>query len=175
MAEVHVIGQIVGASNFPSSTLFCKWAFHAGGAWKVVSGLKEGQTHIDNPEYGETTYWCHPVDIHFATRGVQGWPKIHFQVYHQDRFGRCEIYGYGFIHVPTTPGNHVLECVTWRPVGSMRDQINQFFLGGGPQLKNPDVVYSGQDRYRLQTETMGVIHLELNVILRNFHKFGVEY
>lgn len=51
--------------------------------------------------------------IYYST----GWPKIHLQVYHQDQFGRSEIYGYGFCHVPTAPGCHSFECVTWRPVG----------------------------------------------------------
>ncbi|XP_069677121.1 B9 domain-containing protein 2-like isoform X1 [Periplaneta americana] len=174
MAEVHIIGQIIGASKFPNQSLFCKWGIHAGGGWKVISGLKEGQTHVDNPEYEVFSYWCHPIDIHFATKGIQGWPKLHLQVYHQDQFGRSEIYGYGFCHVPTASGNHILDCVTWRPVGSLQDQFVQYFLGGGPQLKNPDLVYSGNDRYRLQTETMGTVHLELGVILRNFDKYGIE-
>ncbi|XP_069677122.1 B9 domain-containing protein 2-like isoform X2 [Periplaneta americana] len=116
MAEVHIIGQIIGASKFPNQSLFCKWGIHAGGGWKVISGLKEGQTHVDNPEYEVFSYWCHPIDIHFATKGIQGWPKLHLQVYHQDQFGRSEIYGYGFCHVPTASGNHILDCVTWRPV-----------------------------------------------------------
>ena len=30
MAEVHVIGQIVGASGFPDHSLFCKWGIHTG-------------------------------------------------------------------------------------------------------------------------------------------------
>lgn len=38
----------------------------------MISGLKEGQTQVDNPAYGSVTYWCHPVDIHFATKGIQG-------------------------------------------------------------------------------------------------------
>lgn len=50
----------------------------------------------------------------------------------------------------------------------------RYFLGGGPQLKLPDLVYSGTDRYKLHTQTMGTVHLELNIILRNFEKFGVQ-
>ena len=30
MAEVHVIGQLVGASSFPGQSLFCKWGVHMG-------------------------------------------------------------------------------------------------------------------------------------------------
>lgn len=51
----------------------------------------------------------------------------------------------------------------------------QQFLGGGPQLRNPDVIYNGADRYRLQTVAMGKVHLSLSIILRNFDQYGVEY
>ena len=30
MAEVHIIGQIKGASGFPEHSLFCKWGIHMG-------------------------------------------------------------------------------------------------------------------------------------------------
>lgn len=30
MAEVHIIGQIIGASEFEENKLFCKWAFKTG-------------------------------------------------------------------------------------------------------------------------------------------------
>uniref|UniRef100_A0A8B9RVT3 B9 domain-containing protein 2 n=1 Tax=Accipiter nisus TaxID=211598 RepID=A0A8B9RVT3_9AVES len=72
MAEVHVIGQIVGASGFPQRRLFCKWGLHAGGAWKLLSGLGSGQTQVDDPQADDVAYWCHPLDVHFATKGLQG-------------------------------------------------------------------------------------------------------
>lgn len=31
--------------------------------------------------------------------------------------------GYGFCHVPTVPGLHEMECVTWKPTGSFKDQF----------------------------------------------------
>ena len=103
-----------------------------------------------------------------------GWPKIHFQVWHQDAYGRNELYGYGFCHLPTSPGTHEIDCPTWRPVGTMREQISQLFLGGGPQLRNPDLIYSGADRYHLRTMAMGKVHLQIGVIMRNFDKYGIE-
>ncbi|XP_067412763.1 B9 domain-containing protein 2 isoform X1 [Emydura macquarii macquarii] len=78
MAEVHIIGQIVGASGFPHSSLFCKWGIHTGGAWKLLSGLREGQTQVDHPQLDDVAYWSHPIDVHFATKGLQGqsWRRI---------------------------------------------------------------------------------------------------
>ena len=36
MAEVHLIGQLVGASGFPSQSLFCKWGVHIG-EWQLLT------------------------------------------------------------------------------------------------------------------------------------------
>ena len=102
-----------------------------------------------------------------------GWPKLKFEVYHQDDYGRNELYGYGFCHLPTSPGTHNIECVTWRPTGTSREQISQFFIGGAPQLRNPDLVHSAE-RYALSTSAMGKIHLQLGIIFRNFDRYGVE-
>ena len=115
-----------------------------------------------------------PVFSFYPIIPISGWPKIHFQVWHQDSFGRNELYGYGFCHLPTSPGIHNIECPTWRPSGTYREQVSQSFLGGGPQLKNPDLIYSGADRYKLHTVAMGTIHLQLGVILRHFDKYGIE-
>lgn len=49
-----------------------------------------------------------------------------------------------------------------------------FFLGGNPELKDEASIYTTQDRQNLRTQAMGNIELRLNIILRNFDKFGVE-
>ncbi len=77
--------------------------------------------------------------------------------------------------MPLTPGYHDLECVTWRPVGNMKDQITSYFVGGSVQLKNPDIAHTSSELYRLKTVSMGKVYLKLNVILRNFDKYGVEF
>ena len=50
MAEVHIIGELVGANGFPSGSLSCKWGLTLGSAWKVLEGLQEGQTQVDHPQ-----------------------------------------------------------------------------------------------------------------------------
>ncbi len=60
-------------------------------------------------------------------------------------------------------------------MGSFKDQITSYFVGGGFQLKNPELAVANSELYRLKTVSMGKIHLRLNVILRNFEKYGVEF
>ena len=103
------------------------------------------------------------------------WPKLHVQVWHQDSYNRQELYGYGYCHLPCAPGFHELTVSTWRPVGSAQEQLSQMFVGGGAQLRSTDLIYSGADRYNLRTQTMGKVHLQLGIILRNFDKYGVEF
>ena len=90
--------------------------------------------------------------------------------------------GYGFAHIPTQPGTHKIEIYTWRPVGSLMDQVygnssliwhKAYFLGATPQLKNLDMITNPSDRFRLETMTMGKVHLELSVITRNFDANGI--
>jgi len=38
----------------------------------VLAGLREGQTQVDHPLLADFAYWSHPIDIHFATKGLQG-------------------------------------------------------------------------------------------------------
>ena len=50
MAELHVIGQLVGGYDFPSCDLFCKWGLAHGSNWNVIEGKSEGQTQVDHPK-----------------------------------------------------------------------------------------------------------------------------
>ncbi len=38
----------------------------------MLAGLREGQTQVDSPQDQEFANWAHPIDIHFATKGLQG-------------------------------------------------------------------------------------------------------
>eukprot|EP01112_Ceratiomyxa_fruticulosa_P004770 TRINITY_DN1530_c0_g1_i4.p1 TRINITY_DN1530_c0_g1~~TRINITY_DN1530_c0_g1_i4.p1 ORF type:complete len:178 (+),score=18.37 TRINITY_DN1530_c0_g1_i4:402-935(+) len=147
MAEIHIIGQILGGSGFPSLDLFCKWSVVTGSNWQLLEGLVEGQTQVDNPLEGKMAVWSHPIDLHYTTRSISGWPKLKVQVWHQDRYGRNELYGYGFCNVPTSAGIFSVDCVTWRPKGSVMEEVSSFFLGGTTQLANDDLIISGADRY----------------------------
>ncbi|KNC46775.1 B9 domain-containing protein 2 [Thecamonas trahens ATCC 50062] len=193
MAEVHVIGEIAGASGFPSSSLFCKWSLEVGASgavigrggeggeayaaaegWRKISGTTSGRTQVDAPADDAPTVWAHPFDVHYALSTVVGWPRLKVEVWHQDRYGRDELYGYGFVHLPTAPGAHELDIATWRPARSWWDSLKAFFLGGSPELVNDDVVTAPLDRFNLQTESMGFVHVSVNVIHRHFAENDVQ-
>lgn len=88
-----------------------------------------GQTQVDAAEDGEMAIFAHPLDVHYVCRGLTGWPKLYFQVWSQDMHGRNDICGYGFCHIPTSPGMFELDCPTWMPeVGRLLHCLPSYLL-----------------------------------------------
>uniref|UniRef100_A0A061RH44 B9 domain-containing protein 2 n=1 Tax=Tetraselmis sp. GSL018 TaxID=582737 RepID=A0A061RH44_9CHLO len=175
MAELHVVGQLLGASGFGGKSVFCKWGITVGTTWELLEGFDEGQTQVNSEEEGDMATWAHPIDVHYCSKALTGWPKIYMQIWEQDSFGRNDICGYGFCHVPAAPGAYELQCHTWLPQGTLGERITAHFVGGGPRLKREEVVYSTEDRFRLQTTAAGVVHLELNVVAKDFDRHNVSF
>jgi B9 domain-containing protein 2 len=189
MAEVHIIGEIIQAQDFVDRSLFAKWNMNAGSCWRVLEGFTEGQTQLSlkylEDSALETTdaaqpqvtlhSWSHPIDVHYLTKGLQGWPQMEFQVWGVDWLGKCNISAYGFINVPLQPGYHQLECHTWRPVGDFRRRIIDYITGYRMHLVNPsDIISNSLNRHVIQSESMGTLKINLTVVLKDFHEYGVD-
>lgn len=149
------------------------WLLCRGGSPERRLGQKPGGERLGLGSSGAGG-WAIPIPPFLLSSYPAGWPRLHLQVWSQDSFGRCQLAGYGFCHVPSSPGTHQLDCPTWRPLGSWREQLARAFVGGGPQLLHGDAIYSGADRYRLHTAAGGTVHLELGLLLRHFDRYGVE-
>ncbi|RKO97422.1 B9-domain-containing protein [Caulochytrium protostelioides] len=175
MAEVHVVGAICGAKGWPgSANLFCRFEIVAGDHWKLIEGAASGQTQTDDPADGEHCVWNHPLDLHYVTNAVSGWPRFRCEVYHVDRTtGKHELDGYGFVFMPTAPGTYTLDCVTWAlQTPSMMDRLWTWLSGLQPQLRTLDTVSSPNDRYCLNTTSRGHVILEVTVVLRHFERYA---
>mmetsp|Transcript_983 Transcript_983/g.1865 ORF Transcript_983/g.1865 Transcript_983/m.1865 type:complete len:188 (-) Transcript_983:55-618(-) len=180
MAELHVVGCIEGGENFDEPALFCKWSVitddgrHDAKRWNLLEGVASGQTQVDIAKEGYMSVWSFPLDLHYSTTTIHGWPKFSCEVWAHDQFGRNLLAGYGFCHIPTTPGIYELSVCTWRPKPqSWLELVNGWFLGAYPQLKNPDVVWRQEDRYRLSTVASGQVRLRVSVLTMGFEKHGV--
>mmetsp|Transcript_7657 Transcript_7657/g.12155 ORF Transcript_7657/g.12155 Transcript_7657/m.12155 type:complete len:189 (+) Transcript_7657:119-685(+) len=181
MAEVHVVGSLVGAEDFDESSLFCKWSIITDDGrtdnkrWNLLEGVAAGQTQVDVAKGGTMAVWSFPLDLHYSTSTIHGWPKFQCEVWSHDSYGRNSLAGYGFCHIPSAPGMYELSICTWRPKPqSWLDYINGFFLGAYPQLKNPDIVWKQDDRYRLYTVAAGTVKLQVSVVTFGFEKQGVS-
>ncbi|CAL2042329.1 CBN-MKSR-2 protein [Caenorhabditis brenneri] len=173
MAEVFVSGTITSAKGFGDNRLSIRYQLSLGGGWRVVQGESEGQTQTDCPSVFENAYFGHPIDLHLATSSIQGWPRLLLQVWHHDNYGRQEIAGYGTLLLPTSPGKHVLTAGCWRPKGSFREELMHKLVGGGLQLTSLNALEDPSIREKIVSVSAGTVKFELNIITKNFQRYGI--
>jgi B9 domain-containing protein 2 len=176
--QVHIIGEIVGGSGFPPGVT-CKWAIEAGAegtTWSKSEGLDHGQTQTDYPAgVDDDVVWSHPIDVHYAAGGLKGWPRLTLEVWRVDDHGRLELSGYGFAHIPATPGTYTLSIPTWRPMGTALEEMSSFFMGGVPRLARSSYVYSRRsERAGFPTVASGTVIVDIGVLTQNFELHGVD-
>lgn len=96
-----------------------------GKEWLCVGGDQKGQTQVDYPQ-DDMVVWNHPIDVHYYTKSMQGWPKICLEVWKLDEYGGQQVCGYGFAFLPTESGYHEMSVPVWRPCGSHKDEVVNF-------------------------------------------------
>jgi len=187
MPEIHFVGEIVGGTDLLSDFsegAFCRYKIDCGKAWEHLDGDLIGQTHV---AYCATSAisssammpFNHPIDCHFAEAGLQGWGNIRIaiQCYRLDWCGRRILSGYGFTHLPSSPGHHShIQVPLWRPSGSPDEELNYYLLGHTHALLTHDPIYetAWRERCRLVTVSAGSVWLDLFVVTRNLTAQGVN-
>eukprot|EP01063_Lacrimia_lanifica_P016421 TRINITY_DN2298_c1_g1_i1.p1 TRINITY_DN2298_c1_g1~~TRINITY_DN2298_c1_g1_i1.p1 ORF type:complete len:201 (+),score=87.14 TRINITY_DN2298_c1_g1_i1:55-603(+) len=176
--ELHIVGQLSHARNFGKGNLFILWEVVTGSHWEHIEGNEQGQTHViesEDPAFGAIL--AHPIDVHFRTSNVQGWPKLVVHVWHQDAYGRKDFVGYGVAYLPCfTSGfcDELVEVQTWTPVApSFMEQLRTMFLGGAAQLKDDNLVHKIENRYRLRTMPSGQVYFRLSLLTQYFDRLSV--
>lgn len=103
--EVHFLGEICKGSEFNGCALSCKWSIDwSKNTWSLLEGAKDGQSQYTMNSDDNLCVWNHPVDLHFTAANMKGWPRILLQVWNLDVHGRSNLVGYGFTHLPSSPG-----------------------------------------------------------------------
>lgn len=67
----------------------------SGSNWKAIEGDCEGKTATcrGRIESGNCAF-SHPIDVHLASRGIQGWPKVHVELFAVNALNNCWPIGY---------------------------------------------------------------------------------
>lgn len=183
MPEIHYLGQIIsGKGLLEDSTegASVRWKVDTGKAWQILGGSQQGQTQVSYCKARDTEAipFNHPIDLHYAEAGLQGWgaPRISFQCYRLDWTGRRILVGYGFEHLPTAPGHHRMEINMWRPTGTRNQELEAYLLGRTPALVSHEPIYDSawRERCRLVTIPAGTVHMEVTVLTRNANTAGID-
>jgi len=126
---------------------------------------------IDSP-MENAAVWDHPIDVHYTTGTLEGFPRLIVNVWSLDDHGSASLVAYGFCSIPIASGNYKLSCKTWRPTGTSQEEITRAFINAGPQLKTDGAIFErfADDRVRLTTVGSGEVEINLSVVLRNIEE-----
>lgn len=122
------------------------------------------------------SYFAHPIDLHLATRGIQGWPKFSVEVFSVNALKQFSPVGIGFTYIPTKPGYHQIKIATWRVAPqTILDTIKEKFFTGGFTIVKKDLIHTGIERYKISTISSGIVVIELNIVFKHFRKYNIVF
>eukprot|EP00731_Ephydatia_muelleri_P029047 Em0020g691a len=170
-----ISGQIQSAEFPEFDDLYCNYSFVYGQDWAIVSGLSEGITQTtrrgSTPE--KHFVWNFPIDVTFKSTNPFGWPQIVICVYGLNALGRDEVRGYGAVHIPITPGRHIVEVPMFVPEPSSQFQkLLGWMIGTRPEFMDPKFVAQGQGREITRVRSQGHVSLNVNVVTKDLWKQG---
>ena len=103
-----------------------------------------GQTQVCVCGEDGAAVWSHPIDVHYVTTSLSGWPSLLVEVWAQDSGGRNEIAGYGMAHVPSAPGCYELDIPLWRPLDIRSKDRQARFLASPLRYMSQSISALGQ-------------------------------
>lgn len=172
--SVSINGQIVSCTTDNSSDIFCKFGFHAGQEWSIVSGIDEGVTQGSRADLEKVAKWNFPLEIIYQSPRPTGWPQLIVAVYGENRFGNETVIGYGAAYVPMQPGHHEFNIPLFsRAPSSFGQRIKSWFTGAMPESISFAFLAAGDSREIIKTESRGYITVKFDVILVNLNKLDL--
>lgn len=169
-AEVHFLGQIVGASNIiEHDAVFIEAYFEIGDQWRYLSSQATIQTQSCFVDEYNFACFAHPFDLHLTTENLYGWPRLIVRLWKLDDTNKVDLVSYGTTILPNTSGYHEIEFETWSLKGNVTQETLCFFMGSKPLMNTSDPVNSNLDKRKAIISKPGPkVHLTVEVILRNF-------
>lgn len=159
-----------------------------------IMALSSGSTQICTASYNSTgktklTSLIHPtanfsfpLEFHFVSSNgddplkAHNLPRIYFEVGSAGSWGRHYNEGYGYLTIPRQAGAYEMTVNTWKPHGTIRQRMDDFFLGGSRHLSD-HVNYVGLlkpleqgpflNKYGFSTDSSGSIRIRMSVILHH--------
>lgn len=173
---VECMGQIEKAEFGPVDGLYCRYAFHFGPDWTIISGIDTGlsQTSRSSALHAEPgVVWNFPIDVKFKSTNIFGWPRIAISVYGVDFLGRDIVQGYGSALVPLSSGSHVIDVDMYTPMpSSVANQIASWLWGNPPEFFDSKFVCQNEGREVTRVQASGLVRIKLNINTRGMLAAG---
>lgn len=163
---VTVEGEIEYCTDPKANQLFFTFGYSHGPGWSIALGPKEGTSQAATIDNNNICTWNYPINVAFKAERPFGWPQMVFAIYGKNAFGSNVVAGYGAIHLPTTQGLHKLEIPLFAPAStSLMQKLIARLTGQTTEFINLNFIAGGESRDLTRTESQGILHVSLNVLI----------
>jgi B9 domain-containing protein 1 len=170
---LSVQGQILSCLSDTGTNAFCRFVFHSGSEWTIISGAEDGVSQIARIDTDHTCTWNYPIDVVFKSPKPFGWPQVICSVYDVNYLGRQSVIGYGAFHLPTCAGHHVCNVPLFSRSSTVREKLLSVFSGKMPEAINFNFIAGGDSREILKTESHGYVRASFDVVISGLRKLDL--
>ncbi|CAF2688022.1 unnamed protein product [Rotaria sp. Silwood2] len=135
----------------------------------------------------DIVYYSHPFEFEIwykpsptsVDHELPRMPKIYFQIFSLDSWGRHRIEDYTYIDIPSSPGFYDEDLSCWRPRGnSIYDELRRFYIGGSSEIEYvsyfaiPKLFQSEKNNkllshFGFRTVSTGTLNIRLNIAFQS--------
>ena len=175
-AEVHFLGQIIGASNvMEQDKIFIEAYFIVGEQWRFLSPKLNIQTQTSVVDHNNFACFSHPFDLHLTTENLFGWPKMVVRIWKLGDTNKVDLLSYGTGVLPNTQGYSEIEFQTWCLKGSLTDETLWFYMDSKPLMNASDPLDANLlKRKNIISKPGPKVLLSCEVITRNFGFYSIS-
>lgn len=169
-SEIYFFGQIVGATAITEGDgIFVEAFFEQGNGWDLLEGQRSFQTQTSYVNDDDFACFSHPFQIKFETTNCFQWPRMVVQVWKLDETDTIDLYSYGVLTLPSSPGYHELKFHTWSIHGNLKRELLGFFLDSKPVMSSAaPISKEASIRENLLTKPGPEITVAVEVVMRGF-------
>ncbi|XP_065054700.1 tectonic-like complex member MKS1 [Rhopilema esculentum] len=178
----YIFGEIVCAKNFECDDLFVELFVDLPPNWRSLRKQTSWTTQRCSINSDDVIHFSFPFELQLVFKYPEDdsepfvtWPTLFFEVVSWDSWQRYRKEGYGYITLPSSAGNHLVEAPTWRPCGNdTAQQMRRFFTGGAPELEDieyvkipPESEGNFLSKFGFKTCSSGVVTVRMHTILQH--------
>lgn len=181
-----MFGEVVSARGFDAENVFVDYELVLPDGWvwspRDAARRDSASSHVascileSTPNAPDTRVFYLSFPFEWELMAAAGrllrWPSLVFEVSSLDSWDRHRAAGYGHINLPAEPGMHELSARAWRPAGSIRQQMQRFFVGGAPSLQErrlagppTEFPFRFKSSYGFATETAGSLQFRFHIVI----------
>lgn len=161
----HVMGEVKMARGFEHDSLYMHLEFELPSGWEWLDGTSgesvttqiSATTTLGDDDTPVAMFAC-PFELsagctYAETDPPPPLPVVYYQVNSLTTSDIYRVEGFGHFSVPAVAGPHTVHAHSWRPTGSKRDVQRRFFVGGGPDLEDLDLVKNFKSNRKMDEKT----------------------